>query len=415
MMAHSWLHVACLVASTSLPGLGALVPAARPAPQRRTPAAIPARRSVLVLNPQREPPAPGRADAPTRAPATSLTVQPLRDAGGLEGRTTEGQPLNRRYSEALVKHLGDNAGGRFVVAAKSDPKAKVRLTLEGDLSHVESPAADGGAYMCVLRLWREGQPRQLIGQWAGYAETLRFLTGNLRHDPRVDQDGLLGELSKRICAMVTGIAAGDQAEAVVTLVDAASKLKRIDAVVVPEGGTGGSAWEPVVSGGAYRLRVASQDVGSVFLIALGAEGRPEALYVPQPGQELDVAPGRPVVLPPQEPIAAGEVKTPTKRELLVLVRRRGNGASPGSGLGHPAETPGAGPPDGPAPLPGSVERVGDGETPLPVCVIDGRGSRTLPSPGDPAVARLLAMAKADPPGAWVARRITVHLVPKPQK
>jgi hypothetical protein len=327
-------------------------------------------------------------DPPARPPVPLVLVVPVaRDAGGLPP-AREGDPLNARVSEALREYLSRTAAERFVVSEKPVP-GEVRLTLEGELSHVARADTTGGPYLWTARLYRE--PHRLVGQWAGSAESLRYLTGNLRQDPRVDLEGLVGELGKRVVA-ATVAAAGEAANReFARLVDQAASHARVEAQVVPEAGAG--AGEGVVSGGRYRVRVSSQDAGSAFLLEVGEGGRPRALFAPEAGQE--VAAGRAALLPPGEPLAAGEVTALAERDLVVLIRRH---------VEHPARSLGD------ISLSAADTASSDDED-APVRVL---GSTELPERPtlDPAVARLLTLARADPAGTWLARRVKLRVLPK---
>ncbi len=135
----------------------------------------------------------------TRLPAAEsedgLKVSTLRDGGGIE------RGLNLRLTEALAKFLREN---RSAHPPLGQEVASPLYALEGEVSFAAGGSDDAGRYLMLARLFR-GRPgnkkeRTLIGQWAGTAVSLRYLTANLRHDPRTHTYGLIGELGSRALA-----------------------------------------------------------------------------------------------------------------------------------------------------------------------------------------------------------------------
>lgn len=383
----------------------------------------------------------GQQSAVTPIQPPILHVAKLRDAGGLPRPSRRGdEPLNARLTVALDAYFRKQAQGRYLVDHKPGKGeiATRRLTLEGDLSHVASPTLDGGGYLCVLRLYQEGgKPRRLVAQWSGTADTLRYLTGNLRADNRVDSQGLIGEMGKRVAGWLAVTSGMDQAAAFETLVKSALRSERdVTAVVLPEavvasttaGGASAAAAASrtkgsdvpavVVAGGGYRLKVASRQPGTVYVVQMAGPDRlPHAAFVPDgttaaaagaaAAAEVRAA-GEPIVLPAQEPLRAEEKVAADggeDREIVVLVRRKKAGVSPVSG--DTASAASAFPA-----VSGAVSiNTGLPGSGAPVGVLEGMRNRSCPA--DPGMSRLLRWMASDPPGTWMARRVTLHVSPRP--
>ncbi len=135
----------------------------------------------------------------THAQATTLTIRPLRDGGGLE------RGLNARLTTALARFLTDHAPKTVQVGVEGSPPSQqisssLRYTVEGELSFTGGADETNARFLLVTRLFRESAPHALVGQWAGTADSLRSLTVNLRRDPRVHALGLVGETGSRIVA-----------------------------------------------------------------------------------------------------------------------------------------------------------------------------------------------------------------------
>ena len=357
---------------------------------------------------------------------TVLQVLPLRDAGGLPEEGGKA-PLNAQLTQGLAKYLADTAGGRVLivdaqmraVSGKGQPGprgkrggGKPEFTLEGELSHVQTGAADGGAYFCVLRLFEQrssdgSSVRRLRHQWAGMAQTYLDLTSNLRHDGRVDPEGLLGGLAKSVLADVSTLPASDQVKQFAAFVATASAFKRVTAQVVPEAAPIAAAEQPPLqSGDRYRLKVMSQDRGSVYLVALDSSGQPSGLFLPDSGQEIEVDADRPALVPGETPLQTGLVTAATDHQIIVLVRRSQKAAAqdaPTASLLHLANL---------------YLRDTSADTTTPgtsaaVQILDSAPAISAPpAPDDPGIARLLHMAASDPAGTWLAQTVTVHIVPK---
>jgi hypothetical protein len=239
---------------------------------------------------------------------------------------------------------------------------------------------------------------------------------------------LLGELGKRVTAAVVAASspADPQAATLEKLVDAGEKFKRLDSVIVsgtpdkPARVAGGQ----VVSGGKFWVQVASQDGGAVYLIE-NSGGHPRALFAPEAGREIEVAPGCSALLPPQAPLLAGDVDRKTTRELVVLVRR-GEVAAHGGNTPRPIVADGKGPVQRdeatkPTPRPITADgrsivvgSSGGGETGAPAVQVVG-GALIKPAPADADIARLLKLAEKDAPGTWLAQRLSVVIEPSPTK
>jgi hypothetical protein len=339
-------------------------------------------------------PMPAAAQAPD---TPILTINRLKYAGGPVEKGPDGRTLDARLTEALQQYLSEVAGNHFHVAGTSkSPRSKVRLTLEGELSRVGPGGSETeGSFLCVLRLYREGNPRLIIGQWAGTAQTLRELTGNIRQDKRFDKMGLMGELSKRVAAAVSDTASMAQAAAFSALVEAASKNpKRIEVVVLSErpGGQRGSGLTQVVIGDKYRVEVKSPEAGSVYIVALGPGGRPQSLFVP--GQEAVLTPNMATLVPSGAPLSVNGPPGATEQEIVVLVRQKSAGLaamSPEPVTTRPLEI---------------AAKASLYEPDVPVQVVGGGDDP--PIPADTGIARLLAAAAGDPPGTWIAQKITLQ-------
>lgn len=385
-------------------------------------------------------PTPDPTPKPTPAPVKVLpvlVVTKFQDVGGLD---KDKDPLNARYTAAFIKYLADKENGHFqaIDEKTKKPKAsKSTFTLEGELSCIASDDANSlsdGSYLCTLRLFQEDKgdkSRKLIAHWAGTAASLRDLTGNINRDARVNPEGLLGELGQRVIAAMeaTDNPIDPQANAFEKLVSAGEKFKRIDSVLVKgaspkleplEGGQ-------ILSGGKFWLQAASQDAGAIYLLEI-SNGHPYALFMPEIGHEIEVAPGRPALLPPLAPLQAGDVENKTTRELIVLVRRNAQkpdkNADAANSLGGNALKPtlSATASDGK-----NSDASQDPAKPRSIIISDRTVNPTEPpvqvvggalvaySPADPDIARLLELAQKDAPGTWLAQRLTVTINPSPKK
>lgn len=139
-----------------------------------------------------------------RAQETTLAVHPLRDAGGLP------RGLNIRLTTALSHFLNDQPDKAYRLASSKPAAstASLRYSIDGELSCATGPGDESARYLLVTRLYREEGHRILIGQWAGTAASLRYLTTNLRNVSNVHTLGLVGELGSRIGTALTVDKAG---------------------------------------------------------------------------------------------------------------------------------------------------------------------------------------------------------------
>jgi hypothetical protein len=368
---------------------------------------------------------PGRCSRAGDVPGPGITlfVKPLRDAGGLTQKGPDGRPLNVRYTAAIRSYLADMANGRFAVVERpgkgGEEPGALRLTLEGELSGTEADGPSGGSYLCSLRLFQEGKPRRLVAQWSGGAATLRDLTGNLRRDPRIHPQGLLGEMGTRILRAIEALAgSGRMAQEFRALLDRAERTGQPNVTVVlgeadaRAGKVPGRMTEgrmdvaEVPAGTAFRLRVSTREPGSAFLVEMDAGGAPHlhevvsparySLFAPEQESGLAVTPEQPVFLPPGEGLRIPDGGP--EREFVALVRRKRADTAP------PRNTP---------PSVGgretAQERTQAGETgtgpdiPGVQIISGGRDGDE-----DTDIAMLLRMATADPPGVWTARRVRVR-------
>ena len=218
------------------------------------------------------------AIAAQAAPLAALRVRPLHAAGGEGGVERE---LPARLTTAMGKFLRDHADPALRIetaerAELSAGRAGVsRYTLEGDLSYASGPDAESGRYLLVARLTREGMPSALIGQWAGSASSLRYLTANLRSDPRVHTLGLIGEIGSRVLTAVAADAATPdrQWRALVSRLPA----MRIPKVMIIQAEPPYSVRPEIAGGAAFRLRLPAAQGLPCYLLTSGAESTLEAL------------------------------------------------------------------------------------------------------------------------------------------
>src|SRR5207244_12463451 len=136
--------------------------------------------------------------------------------------------------------------------------------------------------------------------------------------------------------------------------------------------------------GHAHVRVTAQDAGSAFLLEDDEQGRLRPLFVPAADREARVTAGGPTLLPPGEPLSAGQVDAAVDRELIVLVRRR---------AAHPTPALREKPPS----FADALRTSCAGDDDAPVRVVGGSADPEAPAL-DGAVARLLSLARTDPPG-----------------
>jgi len=401
-------------ATTLIAGMTALIAAGAGAPLAAHPSTT-ARVDGLV------------GSAKNKKPATIVVqVKPLHDAGGLSAVSADGDKINVSYTEAISHFL---ANGGYTIVDKV-PKGQVpKYSIEGDLSHLAVDDKGSGPYLCVLRLFDENQKHKLVGQWAGVAQSLRYLTANLNETEGVDSEGLLGELGGKIAEAIRATSDSTGAATFDAIVDVASQTDLIDAfpvavdklpavtpavvtppvpakdpkptaVVTPppapksapeHNGMTEHIGQPepptpnqVTSGAPYRLQIRSTEAGSITLVGVGSVGEPIELPSPPDTADVTVVADKPVVLPLTGQFTAPEVTAPQDVRYVVLERRSG------------------------AP---SIDATA--ENLLPARVLVGTTPTTPPPVKDAAIATLLRHVLGDPPHTWVAHIITLHVVPKP--
>lgn len=73
-------------------------------------------------------------------------------------------------------------------------------TVEGEASALPTDGSVGATYLLTVRLSKTDSTGKftLLGHFSGYARTILDISDNANRDKRVDSQGLLGELSKRI-------------------------------------------------------------------------------------------------------------------------------------------------------------------------------------------------------------------------
>jgi len=206
----------------------------------------------------------------------SLRVRPLHDAGGLIAHELPG-----RLTTALNRFLHDHADPTLQVETterfdqSTARKATVHYTLEGDLSYASGANEESGRYLLVARLLRDGRSPALIGQWAGTSSSLRYLTANLRNDPRVHTLGLIGEIGSRVLATLASDAARPDRRWR-ALYSRLLPLRSSEAAIVqPE-----APYSPrtgITGGDTFRLRLQAGAFQRCYLLTVGENNRLDAL------------------------------------------------------------------------------------------------------------------------------------------
>lgn len=339
-----------------------------------------------------------------------LRVAAFRDGGGLVPPSKGEKPLTVRLSQALEERLVQAGKGRFRVVGTGQKGQEARFTLEGELSHTEADDTDEGPYLCVARLFREGKRRQVVAQWAGYARTYRDISSNIRHDTRVDADGLIGELTKRIAGTVGRTGQAEQTRRFAEFVRKAASGKRLQAEVVIQKDENAalSPTKRLLSGDLYRLRVDSPVAGSLYLVGYEKTGRPVSLRSDGDHAALPILARRDQVAPApgEEPLNAGRVQLPVEREIVVLVRGQGRQLetaswqreSPSKEQSRKGTKP-------------SEAQARENQTGSPAVSVLEVGGGENGGEEDPVVAHILERALSDPPGTWLAARLKVRVVP----
>ena len=348
-------------------------------------------------------PGASRAVLGSTPPDASLVVAPLRDAGGLMGEEQMGLP--GRLSQAFGKYLSRVASGQFQVVPSSremtgETGDSRHYVLEGALSRLQTGSPLGEGYLCVVRLLEVGNLRLLIGHWAATANTMRDLTGNLTCDPRVDPQGLVGELGRRVADAVVSSTSGQGVD-IAALVRESAHSAEPDVRVLADLSADSPRDGELLSGAPYRLSVFADHAGSVFILALDADGSATPLYLQDPGHEVNLDARTAALLPAGDALVAPVTTTTLHLRILVLVRHKDAGVMPRAIVAWSRSLPAAGNPDNTQPA----------SSPAAVRVLDPAAA--LAAGGDQRVADLLKSAAADPPGSWNARVIDLVVVGRP--
>ncbi len=217
----------------------------------------------------------GLGSRPLSAAPVVLRVRPLRNAGG-----TIAPELPARLTRALARFLHDHTDPTLRVETGQNTDtggAREPMTcyaLEGDLSYAAGATEESGRYLLVARLLRDGRPSALIGQWAGSAASLRYLTANLRNDPRVHTLGLIGEIGSRVLLAVAADAACPERRWQ-TLASHLSPLRTPRGSVVQAEAPYAPRTE-IVGGDTIRVRLQGETTVGCYLLTFGANGIGEA-------------------------------------------------------------------------------------------------------------------------------------------
>ena len=340
----------------------------------------------------------------------AIRVGALRDGGGLPRKADE-EPLNLQLSQGLVRFMQHDLSPGVSVSLASSKEARRPIDfdaavydLEGEVSRTAGSVPGAGTYLVVLRLFRDtgGADKPLVAQWAASARTFLDLSCNMTRDRRVSAEGLIGELGTRVLAFATGTPISSQALDFVGFAARCAARDRITADIVPEASSQASP-DPTLlrSGDRYRIRVSSGEQGVVYLVGIDSDGNPRTISVEMPGNEAEVAPGRPVLVPIEPPIPTGEILAPTRKRIVVLVRRKSAAArEPVRSLLRSVALTTL-----------SAADVGTDATGPAVEMLDcGPAPRPFGAP-DAGVARILDMAATDPDGTWLAKEIVVRILP----
>ncbi|MDR3707100.1 MAG: hypothetical protein P4L33_02280 [Capsulimonadaceae bacterium] len=342
-----------------------------------------------------------------------LKIANFKDSGGLTG-TPSADPVNLQLTRGLAKYIqrGLPKNAQVVIAGAKDARKDLDIVgaaydLEGDVSHVASPLRGGGPYLVVLRLFKEGAQRDLLGQWAGVARTYLDLTTNVVRDKRVAPEGLVGGLGNCVLMAVTGTPVNVQSTEFALAMEKAMAPDLIAADIVPEA-TSQVTPDPTTlrSGDRYRVKISSREHGNVYLVGIDASGNPSAVDIEYPGNEIQVDADHPALLPVEPAIQTGSVLVPTDRRLVVLIRR-----TPAPSV--PAVQKMSFVVANPQPQP---QQSDDSDRPStrPAVEILDCGVAAIPSSTqtrDADVERILKMVATDPAGTWIGKEIAVHILP----
>ena len=221
------------------------------------------------------------ASSPCHAapPPITLNVRTLRAAGGESGVELK---LPARLTAALTQFLRDHADASLRVETPDravqtgERLPATRYTLESDLSYASGQGEESGRYLLVTRLIRQGRPSALICQWAGSASSLRYLTANLRNDPRVHTLGLIGEIGSRVLAAVASDAAGSGQQWGALWPRLTPMRSQTAPMIAAE--TPYSPLSALIAGGkTFRLRLPSSAGSRSYLLTSGSNNRVEVL------------------------------------------------------------------------------------------------------------------------------------------
>lgn len=312
-------------------------------------------------------------------------------------------PPDNPKPERAAPPLAPNPAPGTKGAALLPPSApNARFRLEGEIS----VAGTDGPYLCVLRLVDNGGKGVVAAQWAGVAQTLRDLTGNLGNDKRISPLGLAGEFARRATVTAKSLLAPSASAATADFekrVTDAAKTNRLTLEAVPDGSKPNGDKNAAMGPGAkFRVRVSTQDAGDVYLFRMDKQNAPVAAYEQK---AVPVAlPGRPVLLPPSgAAFSVGADGPPTF--VAVLVRR--------ADVAQPA--PSAQPASAAVTLAAPIQNPDDalGAAPnnnLPAVLVLDASARLPEAPADALVARLLALLETKKPDEVLSARLTAKPV-----
>lgn len=322
--------------------------------------------------------------------AALIGIKVLSNAGGLPKTTTE-TDLAKNYTTGLVKAIESAAQHRVQII--SAPNSTAGFVLEGSLSRTEN-SVNGGAYLCVLKLSKKvGESDIIIGQWAGYAENLRYLSGNLNGFPGVSNQGLLGELSicvinevNRYRAHVDGVP--------YSLIQTAADSGLDAFIVLPTQANPSQPNKKVVlkPNQPFAVSVKSTTDGSIFAVTKDSLGQFVCRSLTASDQPCIVKAGKPITLPTAETWTSDS--TSGDKVLYVLLRKN-----------TPIKTAKAVLSEGQSRENPPEKSVNSPD--LPVRVISVVNNSRLESvyKADKQVEELLAMIAQDPKQSWIVKAI----------
>ncbi len=410
------------------------------------------------------------SSAPSKQPASTISLRGLRNGGEPTEAGSNGLPLQQNLTTALLDYLNQKSRGLYVFAPEEQLRQKRALapySLEGEIyafnpASNSSAAAAGANYRCVLRLYADGRPRKLLGQWTASANSLRFLTGNLAGDRRISRDGLIGELGRRVLAQIAACSQESEAallEDVVRQLDAGDALgiqvKLLAPTAAPPADTG-PAPDPGPDPGpldpntpaeapdgtpalpqppppgtrAWRVQIICLEDGKLYVLRKRDKNwewlvpAPGAAEVPFPATPPDFALDSP--LPDGASIRAGvplnltinlhttAASEPGARRLpnetfAVFVRRSPVGVrvqsptAPTTGAEASSGTPASGPPNTPPNNP-----LNNPQSNLPVRVLADSQFAIPLTPGQVWMHAFMTRLYADAPSLWLARSVVVQ-------